>query len=254
MICKPMKNKLFIALLFVCCLPVLLCAQQVSPRFAITLGSGLGIQYNNSLQQSSSNGTPISVGKYSTSVPLALRLQVNYHMPNNQMIRVLVSPFNESGSFAAIGNTIIQDKQFVNGEMITTHFGFNVLRIGFAKKQTEGRWQNFKLGGTLAIRKWEASFTSASKKAKNDNLIAVPLLFVGYEKNLSAKINWDTELDGLIVPFAYVLEGGSKLNYQLSKKISSGLYYRILSGYYNDADIKNQFTTQSLGINIQLNF
>jgi hypothetical protein len=225
-----------------------------SKRIAITIGTALGFQYYNTLQQSSESGTPIALGKYSTSKPLALRLQVDYYLSNTKKIRVLLSPFNETGVFTPTTTTNIEGKQFATGVPIKTRFGFNVLRVGFSNKQEEGRFKNFKIGGTLAIRKWQASFKSANNNTANDNIIAVPLLFVGYEKFITPKLFFNTEIDGLIVPFASVMEGGSSLNYTITKNISAGLQYRVLAGTYNASDVKNKFITQNIGLNACVQF
>ena len=55
-------------------------------------------------------------------------------------------------------------------------------------------------------------------------------------------------MDGLITPFAYVLEGGTALNYQLQKHLRVGLQYRIISGAYIASDVKNKFTSQNIGL------
>jgi hypothetical protein len=229
--------------------------KEVPPqRLAIIIGTALGFQYYNTLQQSSENGTPIPLGKYSTSKPLAVRLQIDYYLSNTKKIRVLLSPFNETGIFTPASTTNIEGKQFVTGVPVKTRFGFNVLRIGFSNKQEEGRFKNFKIGGTLAIRKWQASFESANINTANDNIIIVPLLFIGYEKFITPKLFFNTEIDGLIVPFASVMEGGSSLNYAITKNISAGFQYRVLAGTYNSSDVKNKFITQNIGLNACVQF
>jgi hypothetical protein len=84
--------------------------------------------------------------------------------------------------------------------------------------------------------------------------LALPLLFVGYEKNVSPKLVFTTELDVLGFANAYVLEGGSALNYQLSKNFQLGLQYRIISGAYISSDIRNLFTAQNIGLALTTKF
>jgi hypothetical protein len=229
-------------------------SETFAPKVSVTIGAAMGFQYYNTLQQSKESGTPIALGKHSTSNPLALRLQVDYHISNTKKLRILLSPFNETGIFTPTATTNIEGKQFATGVPIKTRFGFNVLRIGLSNKQEEGRVKNFKIGGTLAIRKWQASFESAVTNTANDDIIVVPLLFVGYEKFITPKLFFNTEIDGLIVPFASVMEGGSSLNYKLSQNIAAGLQYRILAGTYNSSDVKNKFITQNIGLNACFQF
>jgi hypothetical protein len=224
------------------------------PKFEITLGAGYGFQYFNSLQQSSSSGTLVPLHKYSTSKPLALRFQIDYNINPLKKVRILLSPFNETGVFKPSEMIDIEGKKFKAEEEIKTRFGFNVLRIGFSNKKEEGKFKNFKIGGTLVIRKWQASFKSASLNTANDNLLAVPLLFLGYEKFIRPKLFFNAEFDGLIVPFASVVEGGASLNFIITKNISTGLQYRILAGTYNSSDVKNKFSTQSIGFNTGIKF
>jgi hypothetical protein len=249
-----MKSKIYISCIVFICAFYSISAQEAQPKVSFTIGSALGFQYYNCLQQNSTNGTPVQLSKYSNSNTMAYRLQFNYYFKANQYLRILLSPFNETGLLTPNNELNIQNKIFAKGEPINTSFGFNVLRIGFAFEETAGKFRNYKYGGTLAIRKWQASFVSNKQDSKNDNLIAVPLLFVGHEKTFFNKIKIDTEVDGLLVPFAYVLEGGTSAYYLITKNISAGLQYRILSGYYEDSEIKNNFTTQNLGINIKIAF
>jgi hypothetical protein len=229
-------------------------SEILTPKYTITLGAAYGVQYYNKLQQAAETGTPILLGKFSKSNPLAYRFQLDYNLSSTQKLRILLSPFNETGSFTPKSITLIEGTQFNPNEPIKTKFGFNVLRIGLSNKKETGRFKDFKIGGTLIIRKWQASFKSASQNTTNENTIAVPLLFLGYEKNFGRKLFFNTEIDGLIVPFASVMEGGTAINYVFNKFISAGLQYRVLAGTYNSSDVKNKFSTQSLGLNTSFKF
>jgi hypothetical protein len=224
------------------------------PKIAVTIGSGYAFQNKNRVQQPSERGTSLRFDKFTTSAPVALRLQVNYKVDENKEYRLLISPFSQKGSFTASNKVLSEGTEFSDGEKIDTYFGFNSIRFGFANKISQGTFKNFKIGVTLVVRKWEVSLKSATKTSENDNWLALPLLFVGYEKNISPKLVFTTELDVLGFPNAYVLEGGSALNYQLSNNFQFGLQYRIISGAYISSDIKNLFTAQNIGLALTTKF
>jgi hypothetical protein len=200
------------------------------------------------LQQPSERGTSLRFDKFTTSSPLAMRLQVNYKVTENKEYRLLLSPFSQKGSFIANKKTISETTEFNDGEKVETYFGFNSIRLGFANKISHGTFKNFKIGATLVVRKWEVKLNSTTKKSENNNWLALPLLFLGYEKDLSPKLVFASELDILGFPSAYVLEGGWALNYKLSKNFQFGLQHRIISGAYLSSDIKNLFTAQNIGV------
>jgi hypothetical protein len=228
--------------------------KSYKPKLAITIGTGYAFQYINSIQQPSERGTSIRLDKFSTSPPLAYRLQINYAVDENKEYRLLISPFVQKGSFTADNSILSEGTEFSNGETIETYFSFNSIRFGFANKLTEGFFKNCKIGLTLVVRKWEISLKSATKNSDNDNWLALPLLYVGYEKNITPNLVFTSDLDVLGFPSAYVLEGGAALNYKMSKHFQLGLQYRIISGAFNSSEIKNAFTAQNVGLAVTTKF
>jgi hypothetical protein len=228
--------------------------QNDAPKYAVTFGTGYAFQYFNKMQQPSERGTPLRLDKFSTSAPVAFRLQMSYFDHKNTEYRVLFSPFLQKGTFTPAQKVLSQSTEFGANEAIKTRFGFNVFRVGFARKKTSGFFKNFKIGATLVVRKWEIHLQSATKKSDNDNLLALPILYLGYEKNIGRKLFLTADFDGIAIPSAYVVEGGGALNYQLHKNLRAGLQYRLLSGFFEDGDIKNAFTTQNLGIALTAQF
>jgi hypothetical protein len=224
------------------------------PKFSITLGSGYIFQYYNKISQPSTTGSQLRLDKYSNSLPIAYRLQLNYYTNENTEIRILVSPFSQRGAFTPNDEIKAETEEFNANEEINTYFAFNSVRVGFAKKISEGTFNHFKIGGTLVARKWEVGLNNSTKKTYNSNILALPLLYVGYEKNILPKVNLTADLDILGFPFAYVLEGGWALNYNLQKHISVGLQYRILSGAYISSEINNKLTAQNIGLALTAKF
>jgi hypothetical protein len=228
--------------------------QPFKPKVSVTLGTGFAFQYFNNLRQGGETGTHVRLDKYSTSKPIALRLQINYAMSETKEIRLLLSPFTQSGSFTATESIKTKGAVFESGEKIETQFSFSSLRLGFANKVTDGVFKNFKIGATLIVRKWETSQKSATKNSEDVNWLALPLLYVGYEKNIAPKVSVTADLDVIGIPSAYALEGGSALNFKLNKTFQAGLQYRILSGFFTDGSIKNAFTGQNIGVALTANF
>jgi hypothetical protein len=254
-----MKIRKKINLLFVFALvSIKLFSQAVeappAPKISVTLGTGYAFQYYNNLRQAGESGTPVRLDLYSTSTPIALRLQVNYAVNATEEIRLLISPFSQSGSFIPTENVRSKDAEFISGEKIDTRFSFDVYRLGFANKVTHGFFKDFKIGATLIIRKWETNLKSATKNSYDVNWLGLPLLYLGYEKNLSSKLFVTTDLDIIAAPFAYALEGGTALNYKINQSLQAGLQYRILSGAFSDSSIKNAFTTQNIGVALTTRF
>lgn len=224
------------------------------PKISVTIGSGYAFQYYNNLRQAGENGTPVRLDLYSTSKPIALRLQVNYAVNDTEEIRFLVSPFTQNGSFISTENIKSKDAEFSIGDKIDTQFSFDVYRLGYANKVTKGFFKDFKIGATLIVRKWETNLKSTTKKSYDVNWLALPLLYIGYEKNIAPKLTITGDLDIIGAPFAYALEGGTALNYKLSKSFQAGLQYRILAGAFSDTSIKNAFTTQNIGVALTTKF
>jgi hypothetical protein len=252
-----MKTSLVLTLFFISSITKL--ASQIEekiyqPKFSLTIGTGYAFQYYNRLRQSGDKGTNIRLDKYSKSLPLALRLQLNYAINDRTTIRFLISPFSERGEFTPNSEVISKDATFMKGEKIESRFSFDVYRIGFSNKVTAGFFKDFKIGATLIVRKWETSLKSTTKSSFNDNWLALPLLYLGYEKNISKKIMLTSDLDVIAAPFAYALEGGGALNYKINKFFNIGMQYRILSGAFNDSDISNAFTSQNIGIATTIKF
>jgi hypothetical protein len=225
-----------------------------SPKFSLTVGTGFAFQYFNNLRQGGESGTPVRLDKYSTSSPIALRLQVNYAISETKEVRFLVSPFTQSGSFTATEKVQTKDVVFEKGEKIDTRFSFSSVRLGFANKVTEGAFSNFKIGATLIVRKWETRQKSATKNSEDNNWLALPLLYVGYEKKLAPKTSVTADLDVIGIPSAYALEGGAALNFDVVKAFQVSLQYRILSGFFTDGSIKNAFTGQNIGLALTAKF
>jgi hypothetical protein len=229
-------------------------AKTYTPKFSLTVGGAYAFQSINTMQQPSERGTSLRLDKFTTSPPLALRFQLNYAVNDHYEYRLLVSPFAQKGSFTASGKIVSESTEFATGETIETHFAFNSVRFGFANKITEGFFKNCKIGATLVVRKWEITLKSATKRSDNDNWLGLPLIYVGYEKNLTPKLNVTADLDALGFPSAYVMEGGGALNYKLSKHVMAGLQYRIISGAYYASDIANGFTSQNIGMALTAKF
>jgi hypothetical protein len=229
-------------------------ATPAPTKFSFTFGTAYAFQYYNRLRQSSDKGTNIRLDNYSKSPPIALRWQFNYAINDRTDIRLLISPFSEKGEFTPNNQVISKDAEFMKGEKIESRFAFDVYRLGFSNRVTEGRFKNFKIGATLIIRKWEASLKSSTKRSFNDNWLALPLLYLGYEKNIAKKWLVTSDLDIIVAPFAYALEGGGALNYKVSRFFNLGLQYRILSGAFRDSEINNAFTTQNIGIAATIKF
>jgi hypothetical protein len=218
------------------------------PKFSLTIGSGFAFQYKNTIQQPSESGTSLRLDPFLTSSPLALRFQANYAVSENMEYRFLVSPFIQKSSFTATEKLRSQGTTFEKGEKIETYFSFNSVRFGFANKIRQGFFKNCKVGVTLVVRKWDVRLKSAEHNSNNDNLLALPLLYLGYEKNITPKLIFTSDIDVLGFAQAYVLEGGTALNYKVSKNFLLGAQYRILSGAYNSSDIKSAFTAQNIGL------
>jgi hypothetical protein len=228
--------------------------QPLKNKFSVTLGVGYAFQYFNNLRQGGESGTPVRLDLYSTSKPIALRAQVNYALNERQEIRLLISPFTQSGSFTATDKIKSKDAIFEGGEKIDTRFSFDSYRLGFANKVTQGVFKDFKIGATIIVRKWETTQQSASKRSYDINWLALPLLYVGYEKNIASKLSFTADLDVIGIPSAYALEGGLALNFRINKTFQTGLQYRILSGAFSDGSIKNAFTGQNIGLAFTTNF
>jgi hypothetical protein len=225
-----------------------------SNELSISVGAGYVFQYYNKIAQPAETGSGIRLDKYNTSLPVLYRLQINYALNTNKYLRLVVSPFNQMGSFTSNTRIVSEDVQFNSGEKVDTYFGFNALRFGFVNRTTEGRFKSFKMGITLVVRKWEVRLMSSAKESTNDNVLALPLLYLGYERKFNSRFGLNAEVDVLGFPFAYVLEGGAELDYQLSKNFKIAVQYRILSGAFNSNEIKNALTAQSIGLSSIIKF
>jgi hypothetical protein len=251
-------KKVIIILFFSVFIPFKMVSQSEektsNPKFLLTVGTAYTFQYHNNIQQPSDKGTALRLDNYKLDSPLALRFQLDYKATETTTYRFLISPFVTKSTFIASDKIIAKDKTFEKGEEIKSRFGFSSVRFGFFNKITEGFFTDFKIGATVIARKWEIILESVTQKSENDNFLILPLLYVGYEKNITPKVSFTSDLDVLYFPFAYALEGGSALNYDLHKNFQIGLQYRIISGTFKSDEIKNEFTSQNVGIALRTRF
>ncbi len=212
-------------------------------RFSAELEGGTVWQSRNIVQiPNTSAGTRFSLVELVGTGPLPwARLYLKWNITSRHSLHVLLAPlfYTKTGTF----NTDINfcGETFSQGTATDATYKFNSWRLGYSYNLWQSQKHNFKglVGFTAKIRDAKISLEQQGKSAEKTDLGFVPLLHIGMEKNLTEKLGFVFDLEGLAGGPGRAFDGALKLRYFPAKSWSISTGYRTVEGGADITEVYN---------------
>ena len=154
-------------------------------------------------------------------------------------IRVLLAPFSYSENGKLDKQTRFAGATYSPDQNVKASYTFNTWRISYRYHLYAERDWDFWVGGTLLVRDAGIKLEQGDVSSQDDDVGAVPLLYLAGTYRLDKHWSINADLDGLAGGPGRALDLGVRINYQLDDKWQVGLGYRTLEGGADTDDVYN---------------
>lgn len=207
--------------------------------FSLQLDLGSTWQARNNVQIPNDNeGDEFSLEDVAGSGPWAtLRAEGLWSFSEKHGLRIVLAPFsyNENGKLDE--ETRFAGATYIADTPVRASYTFNTWRLGYRYQlYAETNW-DFWVGATLLIRDASVKLRQGDVGSQDDNVGAVPLLYLAGNYRLDEHWSIAADLDGLAGGPGRAIDFGVRINYQLDDDWQLGLGCRTLEGGADTDDV-----------------
>ena len=211
------------------------------PAFSLQLDLGSTWQARNKVQIPNDNqGDKFSLEDVAGSGPWAtVRAEGIWSINDKHGVRILLAPFSYSENGKLKKETRFAGATYSPDDPVKASYTFNTWRLGYRYHlYAETNW-DFWIGATLLIRDAGIKLSQAGASSQDDNVGAVPLLYLAGTYRFDERWSLAADLDGLAGGPGRAIDLGVRINYQLDDDWQLGLGYRTLEGGADTDDVYN---------------
>jgi len=209
--------------------------------FSLQVDLGSTWQAKNKVQIPNDNqGDKFSLEDVAGSGPWAtVRAEGIWSINDKHGVRILLAPFSYSENGKLKKETRFAGATYSPDDPVKASYTFNTWRLGYRYHlYAESDW-DFWIGATLLIRDAGIKLSQAGVSSQDDNVGAVPLLYLAGSYRFDQHWSIAADLDGLAGGPGRAIDLGVRINYQLHDDWQLGLGYRTLEGGADTDDVYN---------------
>lgn len=160
----------------------------------------------------------------------AARLDLRWRVGDRQHLRVLLAPFEVTGSARLGAEVRFQDTTFAAGLPTEARYRFNSWRASWSYQLVQDQGWTVRLGATAKVRDAKVELRQAGRAARTTDLGFVPLAHVAAERRLGDSATLVFELDGLAAPQGRAVDAALLLRWRAFGRVHLDAGYRLLEG------------------------
>lgn len=218
--------------------------------FSLQLDLGSTWQARNKVQIPNDNeGDKFSLEDVAGSGPWAtLRAEGIWSINQKHGIRIVLAPFSYSENGKLDKETRFAGATYSPDSPVKARYTFNSWRLGYRYHLYARTNWDFWIGATLKVRDAGVKLSQEGVSSQDDNVGAVPLLYLAGNYRFDEHWSIAADLDGLAGGPGRAIDFGVRINYQLDNEWQVGLGFRTLEGGADTDDVYNfaWFNTVSL--------
>jgi len=185
----------------------------------------------NEVRKPSAEGTTFSFRELLGSGPVwAARVDASWQLNERHGLRVLLAPFEVSGTGTFASPVTYQGRVFRAGEPTRGLYRFNSWRATWRYTLREDEAWTVRLGATAKIRDAKVELEQDGIVTSNSNLGFVPLVHLNVKRRLSPGWSAVFETDALAAKQGRAVDAALLVRWQATPRFHADLGYRLLEG------------------------
>ena len=185
----------------------------------------------NEVRKPSVGGTTFSFAELLGSGPTwATRVDASWQLNPRHGLRLLLAPFETSGTGAFATPVTYQGRVFRAGEPTRGLYRFNSWRATWRYTLREDQAWTIRLGATAKVRDAKVELEQGGVVTSNSNLGFVPLLHLRAERRFSPGWSAVFETDALGAKQGRAIDAALLVRWQATPRWHADLGYRLLEG------------------------
>jgi len=185
----------------------------------------------NEVRKPSVGGTQFSLSDLVGSGPVwATRVDASWELNDRHGLRVLLAPFEVSGTGTFQAPVNYQGRIFDAGVATRGLYRFNSWRLTWRMTLHSSPQWMVRVGATAKIRDAKVRLEQGGFVESNQNVGFVPLAHLYVERRLTPALGLLLEADALAAPQGRAVDGALLLRWQATPWLHGDLGYRILEG------------------------
>ncbi len=185
----------------------------------------------NEVRKPSLTGTTFSFPELLGSGPsTAFRIDASWQLNARQGLRVLLAPFEASGTGTFRQPVVYEGRTFQAGQPTRGTYRFNSWRATWRYTLEMGSDWAVKVGATAKIRDAKVQLEQGSVSAGNSNLGFVPLAHLSVNRRLTPDWMAVFEADALAAKQGRAVDAALMLRWQATPRLHTDIGYRMLEG------------------------
>ena len=185
----------------------------------------------NEVRKPSVGGTQFSLSDLLGSGPVwATRVDASWELNDRHGLRVLLAPFEVSGTGIFQAPVNYQGRTFDAGVATRGLYRFNSWRLTWRMTLHSSPDWTVRVGATAKIRDAKVRLEQGGFVESNQNVGFVPLVHLYMERRLTPDLGLLFETDALAAPQGRAVDGALLLRWQATPRLHGDLGYRILEG------------------------
>jgi len=185
----------------------------------------------NEVRKPAQGGTTFELGDLLGSGPVwAGRVAVSWELSPKQGIRILLAPFETTGTGIFSVPVTFQGSTFSATVPTEGRYRFNSWRATWRYTWVSTERWTVKIGATAKIRDAKVELRQGVLSETTKNIGFVPLAHLYVERRLPGELSAVFETDALAAPQGRAVDAALLLRWQLNRKTHVDLGYRLLEG------------------------
>lgn len=185
----------------------------------------------NEVRKPAQGGTTFELGDLLGQDPIwAGRMTVSWDLSPRQGIRILLAPFEATGTGVFQTPVTFEGKVFGPQAPTEARYRFNSWRATWRYTWVSTEAWTLKVGATAKIRDAKVQLTQGGLTAGTSNVGFVPLAHLSVERRLPGALSALFETDALAAPQGRAVDAALMLRWQASPRTHVDIGYRLLEG------------------------
>lgn len=185
----------------------------------------------NEVRKPSVGGTTFSFSELLGSGPTwAYRVDASWQLNSRHGLRVLLAPFEVSGSGSFSQSVVYEGRTFQAGRPTRGLYRFNSWRATWRYTLETGPNWTVRLGATAKIRDAKVQLEQDGVATSNSNVGFVPLVHLSVERRFSPGWSALFETDALAAKQGRAVDAAVMVRWQATLRLHADVGYRMLEG------------------------
>lgn len=185
----------------------------------------------NEVRKPSQGGTTFSFRELLEAGPSrAARLEASWQLNDRHGLRVLLAPFEVSGTGSFRQPVVFEGRTFQSGQPTRGTYRFNSWRATWRYTLETGPDWTVKVGATAKLRDAKVQLEQGGQSTANSNLGFVPLAHLSVARRLAPDWTAVFETDALAAPQGRAVDAALMVRWQATPRVFVDAGYRMLEG------------------------